>query len=198
MDALAQPDPDIQNISLLPEHSLLEKYSNDHKTLLEITKKALCTCLEEHQPFCPTYHFGSNEFLPTRLIDLENLDRLRLVVTADTTIQDRRYVPLSHRWGTPESAEREAMTTTSENLARRLEGFGLSTLPARYIEAILICRSMNVRYMWIDSLCIIQVYIQPLKPRSRHSDVANCRGLRKTGILSVPRWGKFMKAVSSP
>jgi hypothetical protein len=198
MDALAQPDPNIQNISLLPANSLMEKYSNDHKTLLEITEKALCTCLEEHQPICPTYRFGSNEFLPTRLIDLEDLERLKLIVTADTIIQDRRYVPLSHCWGTPESAEREAITTTSENLARRLEGFGLSTLPARYIEAILICSAMNVRYIWIDSLCIIQVYIQPLIPRLRDADVTNCRGLRKTGILSVPRWGKFMKVVPSP
>jgi hypothetical protein len=198
MDALVQPDPNIENISLLPANSLIEKYSNDHRTLLKITEKALCTCLEDHQPTCPPYRFGSNEFLPTRLIDLKNLECLRLIVTAETTIQDRRYVPLSHRWGTLGSAEREAMTTTSANLARRLEGFGLSTLPARYIEAILICRTMGVRYIWIDSLCIIQVYIQPLIPRLRDADMTNCRGLQKTGILSVPRWGKFMKAVSSP
>ena len=198
MDALVQPDPNTENISLLPANSLKEKYSNDHRTLLEITQKALCTCLEEHQPTCPPHRFASSEFLPTRLIDLENLECLRLIVTADTAIQDRRYVPLSHRWGCPESAEREAMTTTSANLARRLEGFGLSTLPARYIEAILICRTMDVRYIWIDSLCIIQVYTQPLLPRSRDADMTNCRGLRKTGILSVHRWGKFMKTACSP
>jgi hypothetical protein len=169
MDAPLQADA--HETSPLPPHSLIEQYSNDHETLLKITKNALYTCLEEHQPTCPIYHFESNEFLPTRLIDLEDLERLRVVVTADTIIQDRRYVPLSHRWGTPESAEREAMTTTSSNLANRLEGFGLSTLPPRYREAILICRAMDVRYIWIDSLCIIQVYVQPLIPRLNHSDV---------------------------
>lgn len=55
MDATVEPAPDVQKISLWPLHSLVENYSNDHKTLLEITKKALCTCLEEHQPTCPTY-----------------------------------------------------------------------------------------------------------------------------------------------
>jgi hypothetical protein len=173
MDAPVQvvQHADAQELSPLLPHSLIEKYSNDYETLLEITKNALYICLEEHHPTCPTYPFASNEFLPTRLIDLEDLERLRVIVTADTTIKDRRYVPLSHRWDTPESAEREAMTTTSSNLANRLEGFGLSTLPPRYREAILICRAMDVRYIWIDSLCIIQVYIQPLIPRLMHANV---------------------------
>jgi hypothetical protein len=161
----------VQKISPLYSHILIEKYSNDHKPLLDITKKALYTCLGDHQPTCPTYPFESKEFLPTRLIDLGDLDRLKLVLTADATIQDRRYIPLSHRWGNPESAEREAMTTTSANLARRLEGFGLSTLPPCYREAILICRVMDVRYIWIDSLCIIQVYVQPLTRRLNHANV---------------------------
>jgi hypothetical protein len=177
---------DAQEISPLPPHSLIEKYSNNHETLLEITKKVLHTCLEEHQPTCPTYPFKSNEFLPTRLLDLEDLDRLRVIVTADTTIKDRRYVPLSHRWGTPESAEREAMTTTYTNLARRLEGFGLSTLPPRYREAILICRAMDVRYIWIDSLCIIQVYVQPLIPRLNHSNVAIVGIFRRLAFSMYP------------
>jgi hypothetical protein len=129
MDAPLEHVPNIQKSSPFSPHNLIKSYSDDHKTLLDITKKALYTCLEEHQPACPTYPFESNEFLPTRLIDVENLDRLRVIITADTTFLDRRYVPLSHRWGTPESAEREAMTTTSANLVHRLEGFGLITLP---------------------------------------------------------------------
>ena len=159
MDA-HQPGPAIQRLSVLSSLCLVENYSNNHETLLEIASKALYTCIEEHQPTCPTYPFGSKDFLPTRLIDLKDLERLRVIVTADTILQDRRYVPLSHRWGTPDCAERESMTTTSANLLHRMEGFELSTLPARYKEVILICRAMGIRYIWIDSLCIIQVHIQ--------------------------------------
>jgi len=159
MDA-HQPGPAIQRLSVLSPHSLEENYSDNHKTQLEIARKALYTCIEDHQPTCPTYPFGSKDFLLTRLIDLENLERLRVIVTADTTIKDRRYVPLSHCWGSPDCAERKSMTTTSANLLHRMEGFELSTLPLRYKEVILICRAMGVQYIWIDSLCIVQVDIR--------------------------------------
>jgi hypothetical protein len=203
MDTSVELATTIQEISLLTPHSLIENYCNEHKTLLEVTKKALDTCLQDHQPTCPTYPFESKEspptrFLPTRLIDLENLDCLRLIVTADTVVQDKRYVPLSHRWGIPEGAEREAMITTKANFQDRLDGFGLETLPRRYREAILICRAMDVRYIWIDSLCIIQVYIQQPINRLPHADMINCITLWKTFSLSFIRWKTSMKEVSSP
>jgi hypothetical protein len=51
-----------------------------------------------------------------------------------------------------------AMTTVTENIQARLDGFSLWSLTARYEEAMMICHLLGVRHMWIDSLCIIQVY----------------------------------------
>lgn len=135
----------------------MEDFLRDHARLLEITKAALSTCLERHLPKCTCHPFDSTEFLPTRLLDLKIVDRPRLILTAESEIQDRRYIPLSHQWGTPDKAEKRAMTTTSETLESRMKGFDLGTLPQRYQTVIMVCHALEVRYIWIDSLCILQV-----------------------------------------
>jgi hypothetical protein len=103
MDTSVELATNIQEISLLAPHSLIENYCNEYKILLEIMKKALDTCLQDHQPTCPTYPFESKEspltrFLPTRLIDLENMDCLILIETADTVVQDKCYETWVQYW----------------------------------------------------------------------------------------------------
>jgi hypothetical protein len=136
---------------------IYEAFANTHSTLLKIAKEALSSCLETHREKCPLYPLESTNFLPTRLLDIKDFERLRLVITSESDIQDRRYVPLSHEWGNPDENEKRAMTTTSATLGVRLNGFDLWSLPGRFIEVVLICHFMNIRYLWIDSLCIIQV-----------------------------------------
>ncbi|KAI9148350.1 hypothetical protein HJFPF1_12181 [Paramyrothecium foliicola] len=62
------------------------------------------------------------------------------------------YAALSHRWG--ESTK--ACVTTQANLAARLEGFEFSQLCQTFKDAIMVTREMGIRYIWIDSLCIVQ------------------------------------------
>jgi Heterokaryon incompatibility protein (HET) len=62
----------------------------------------------------------------------------------------------SHQWGMPNEDARRAMTTTRGNLEAKLNGIDFRVLPERYRESILICKSLGIRYIWIDSLCIIQ------------------------------------------
>lgn len=58
---------------------------------------------------------------------------------------------LSHCWG----QERPLMTTT-KNISSHLEEIPWSTIPATFKDAILFGRKLDIRYIWIDSLCIIQ------------------------------------------
>lgn len=48
------------------------------------------------------------------------------------------------------------MTTTRETLARREAGIDEEALPKTFRDAVVLTRSLDVRYLWIDSLCIIQ------------------------------------------
>ena len=70
---------------------------------------------------------------------------------------DRRYACLSHQWGKPDDATKATMTTTLSTVNDRIKGVDFSNLPKRYQEAMMICKFLGIRYIWIDSLCIIQV-----------------------------------------
>lgn len=85
---------------------------------------------------------------PTRLIDV---DSVRLVdgLTCDKT---QRYAALSHYWG----AGRPYIVTTTVNLQQFNNKIYLQAMPQNFQDAIFATRRLNVRYLWIDSLCIIQ------------------------------------------
>jgi hypothetical protein len=60
-------------------------------------------------------------------------------------------VAFSHCWG-----KAKTLKLLQGNLPQLLAGIRVSELPTSYKEAIIVCRSMGFRYIWIDSLCIIQ------------------------------------------
>ncbi|RKK45365.1 hypothetical protein BFJ63_vAg10015 [Fusarium oxysporum f. sp. narcissi] len=87
--------------------------------------------------------------MPTRLLDLGTGDSTtwRIIETQ----QDRvPYVALSHRWteNTP--------TLLQKNYDAYCDSQQDSILPQNYRDMLDICRAIQIRYIWIDSLCIIQ------------------------------------------
>ncbi|KAK1750393.1 hypothetical protein QBC47DRAFT_353360 [Echria macrotheca] len=90
--------------------------------------------------------------LPTRCVDVWPADagpRLRLRNTAG---EHGDYITLSHRW----TAETDRCKTTPDNMDERLRGEGLDGLSQLFIDTFLLARRLQIRYVWIDSLCIIQ------------------------------------------
>ncbi|KAJ4311211.1 hypothetical protein N0V84_010573, partial [Fusarium piperis] len=102
--------------------------------------------------------------LPTRLLDVGrdgspgNGSLVRLVVTEEDGLhmsRNLRYIALSHPWG--DSQEHDHFCTTPENLYHRLtHGIAFDQLPGTFKHAVQVTHSLNIRYLWIDSLCIIQ------------------------------------------
>ena len=58
---------------------------------------------------------------------------------------------LSHRWGTA-----EFLKLTIENYENLKRGFSISDLPKTFRDTITMTWKFGIRYLWIDSLCIIQ------------------------------------------
>jgi hypothetical protein len=86
-----------------------------------------------------------------------NSDIVRLYETRPEDIeriQDFKYLALSHQWGKRENKIHSP--TTSDNIDRRLEGISVEDLPIMFRDAIEVTRKLRVRYLWVDSLCIIQ------------------------------------------
>ncbi|KAF2803123.1 HET-domain-containing protein [Mytilinidion resinicola] len=105
-------------------------------------------CDEKHG--CIATAANSDPFLPTRVLDLGDRNPvIRLCETGGT--QRDRYATLSHCWG--RSHHLVTLRSNKEDLMRKIKH---DELPKTYSDAILLTRALNIRYLWIDSLCIVQ------------------------------------------
>ncbi|KAE9366929.1 HET-domain-containing protein [Stipitochalara longipes BDJ] len=88
---------------------------------------------------------------PTRLIDVSK-PPLRLVDTTSLSQEERLpYIALSHCWG-----GNRYFITQRNTISKRMRGFAMADLPTTFRDAVSLTRSLKVRYLWIDSVCIIQ------------------------------------------
>lgn len=85
------------------------------------------------------------------MIDVMNGSTVRLV---DTDGQNLKYTTLSYCWGTSEQAK--AARTLVSNVAERYISMDLDKLPKTLSDSIKVTRALEIKYLWIDSLCIVQ------------------------------------------
>ncbi|RYN31162.1 hypothetical protein AA0115_g4709 [Alternaria tenuissima] len=94
---------------------------------------------------------------PTRLLDLgsgQNDNQiLRLIQTADESMSGP-YVTLSHCSGKSQFIQLNKNTSASLR-----SGVSIEVMPKTFREAILTTRRFGTRYIWIDSMCIQQVWM---------------------------------------
>lgn len=96
--------------------------------------------------------------LPKRVLDLLlGPDSKSLVLHESEWNEDEQryehgeYTALSHVWGMGKGPQ-----TTTQNLQSHLKGIAWSTLPRAFQEAVVLTRALGIRYLWIDSLCLLQ------------------------------------------
>jgi hypothetical protein len=120
--------------------------------------------LREWLQWCDNSH-GCNKHqagkLPTRLLYVGdpkgrdyNPSFLKLALAE--TVGSKKYIALSHCWGDLKKGEVPVYCTTPGNIGQREKEFAISDLPLTFQHAIEVVRGLNVDYLWIDSLCIIQ------------------------------------------
>ena len=136
------------------EHlALVRDVSNT--AVIEQAKAWLNTCLTSHIGQCDNLKFSSEK--PELLIEILSATSIRLCEQ-----QDGEYVALSYCWGNvqnlskAEQDEIERGKTMKANLDRRRKSFPMSELPATVRDALHIFHAMDIRYAWIDTLCIVQ------------------------------------------
>ncbi|OAL05215.1 hypothetical protein IQ06DRAFT_210672, partial [Phaeosphaeriaceae sp. SRC1lsM3a] len=113
--------------------------------------------LHEKIEKCADIHWqcnpGIEEFWPSRLIDVGPADGsvdARLTVTSG---RPEKYLAFSHCWGVPGQGVR-MLKTTAATLESHMSGIPLSKY--NFQDAICMTCALGFRYIWIDSLCIIQ------------------------------------------
>ncbi|KAK9800118.1 putative Heterokaryon incompatibility domain-containing protein [Seiridium cardinale] len=95
---------------------------------------------------------GLSSWLPTRLIDVGTITEPVLKLTPSTEIpRYSSYFSLSHRWGT-----KKIILLKKGNIESLMVEIPDNELSQTFRDAITFARMMDARYIWIDSLCIIQ------------------------------------------
>jgi hypothetical protein len=86
--------------------------------------------------------------LPIRVLDVGVQGAVRLLASNSST---GRYTGLSHCWGTG-----PVPRTTRSTLEGYTNSVPLDSLSKTFQDAIEVIPLLGIRYLWVDSLCIIQ------------------------------------------
>ena len=100
--------------------------------------------------------------LPTRVIEVGEAESTcsRLIMGAG---RHDHYATLSHCWGGS-----QPLTTTEATLLLRELSILDTDLPTTFRDAVAVCRNLNIKYIWIDSLCIVQDSLDDWQKESSH------------------------------
>ncbi|KAL9105839.1 MAG: hypothetical protein Q9227_009047 [Pyrenula ochraceoflavens] len=109
-----------------------------------ILRRWLKFCDENHPKCRPL----GTVTLPTRLMDVE-VNNIRLVETKST--DSMQFLALSHPWGDPPH-----FCTFTSNIEEHKRNIDFGKLPEVFKHAVTTTRALGYRYLWIDSICIIQ------------------------------------------
>lgn len=117
------------------------------------TIKRWCTDCTENHTTCTAPNVPL--VMPDRVLDVSPRSdgSIRLVENLDECAS---YIALSYCWG---DAKAHWSTTTS-NLDRQKTNISHDSIPGLFKDVVRICQALKIRYLWIDSLCVVQDSIE--------------------------------------
>ncbi|KUJ16569.1 HET-domain-containing protein, partial [Mollisia scopiformis] len=113
----------------------------------EIARKWLRECSFSHN----NCRRRIQNVLPSRLIELSPLGQPQAARLRYTAGQKGNYAALSYCWGSA-----EPFRTTTKNAHAYTASLPYSKLPKTILDAFEVARNLDLRFIWIDSLCIVQ------------------------------------------
>jgi hypothetical protein len=116
---------------------------------MNAAKGWISNCIANHRTVCSS-NAPNTAQLPARVLDLES-DRECGVHLQVTHGECASYACLSHSWG-----GHQPLRTLKATLSEHRQGISWDMFPRTFQDAITVTRSLGIRYLWIDSICIIQ------------------------------------------
>lgn len=121
--------------------------STESRSSWEVAERWIRRCAQDHK-ICLSLA-EQPRWYPNRLLEIR-VDSLRLIET-ESEAPTGLYVTPSHCWG-----KARMLTLKGDNLDGLRQSIPVSHLPKTFREAVKITKRLNINYIWIDSLCIIQ------------------------------------------
>ncbi|KAK3392130.1 heterokaryon incompatibility protein-domain-containing protein [Sordaria brevicollis] len=155
-DDILFPRPETGSPRLLPT-------STGSPEMMNVARSWLHYCIKYHPPCYPLRLAAAstetrNMKLPTRLIDVGEVSgclRPRLVLPSTSTdLTKIEYVTLSHAWSV--TVDKSHLKLSMENIGGLQSQIPMERLSQTFKDAMQVTQQLGYRYIWIDSLCIIQ------------------------------------------
>ena len=171
--------PEMPHLHLLPleesSASLSGRLVDTHCDIALLRKWLKC-CEAWHGPNCYTPGWLTRDKVPEkapfRLIDVQKQCLIRSKI-------ESRYVALSYVWG-----KTKGLCALRENLSLLERPFRLAKLehsvPRTVRDAVTLVKLLGERYVWIDSLCIVQN-----DPQEKHVLIANMDAVYGNSVLTI-------------
>jgi hypothetical protein len=134
---------------LLEEKANTKELSIGCQENFKLANTWLHKCLKAHS-LCTISTLPSPP-LPSRILDVECETSSSFLSLRSSEGCHGPYVSLSHVWG-----HTQIITTTLATLDERMKCISMDDLSHTFRDAVILARQMSIRYVWIDSLCIIQ------------------------------------------
>jgi len=136
-------------------HGALDQARTDSVEHVALARLFVNHCMTRHGPFLSSCNWRDGTFVPKRLLELTadstgEISEVKLRIMSDEE-NEIEYCCLSHCWG-----EEQPLMLTDANIERLTNGIPVADIPPTYLDAIKITLSLGIRYLWVDSLCIIQ------------------------------------------
>jgi hypothetical protein len=123
--------------------------SLDPETWVEAGKKWVSQCTSNHRDCRPPVKGP----LPSRVVEILSDSTVRVISSTDLPYDF--YISLSYCWGGPQE-----FCLTTNTVSEKGAAFDISYLPSTLKDAIWVSSRLGIKYIWIDSLCIIQDDVQ--------------------------------------
>ncbi|KAL8779486.1 MAG: hypothetical protein Q9203_001387 [Teloschistes exilis] len=109
--------------------------------------------------------------LPTRVIDVGSTGGSEVIRLIESGNIPGNYVVLSHCWGSgTNGAIRNESKLLQGNMESLQRGIDFKSLANNFKDAITATKKLQIRYLWIDALCIIQDSPSDWARESAHMD----------------------------
>jgi hypothetical protein len=128
-------------------------HSDESVALMKSWISACKTQVRPRHSLCSQWDKSRENWNPTRVLDVGKSDtplRVRLF-QPDADRHSITYLTLSHRWGME-----NLFTLTTHNILELTREIPMHNLSKTFRDAVDITRKLGFRYLWIDSLCIVQ------------------------------------------
>jgi hypothetical protein len=143
----------------------------DSQSAYERARKWIEECSESHQD-CLKPEIGP---LPSRVIDVEplkNNDDPRLLITEGIKAP---YVALSYCWGS-----NQPNALLSQRLPEYVKRIPTAALPQTIQDAITVTAKLGIRYLWVDSFCVLQD-----SPTDKRMEISKMRQIFRHAFVTI-------------